>query len=149
MARTGTPFGGLAGEMLSRTMSPGAIFTGVIFLVAVGALGTMAPRIGNDLVVIVAAQFLASFFLAHFTVEGYSDQWERAGRPIPPAQTGVVALRYMLLTILIVAPLLIILRSRNAALAMLLASKASVIGVIVYLLVIAASPPALLVVAVS
>ncbi len=149
MARTGTPFGGLAGEMLSRTISIGAIFTGVIFLVAVGTLGTLAPRIGNDLVVLAAAQFLVSFFLAHFTVEGYSEEWERSGRPIPPTQVGAVALRYISLAIMVLTPLLVVLRSRDAALAMLLASKASVIAVLVYVLVIMASPPALLVVAVS
>ena len=38
MARTGTPFGGLAGEMLSRTTSIAAIVTGVVFLVAAGTL---------------------------------------------------------------------------------------------------------------
>ena len=149
MARTGTPFGGLAGEMLSRTISPGAIFTGVIFLVAIGTLGEVAPRIGNDLIVLAAAQFLVSFFLAHFTVEGYSDEWERSGRPIPPTQVGAVALRYIALAIMVLTPLLVVLRSRDTALAMLLSSKASAIAVLVYVLLIMASPPALLVVAVS
>jgi len=149
MARTGTPFGGLAGEMLSRTISIGAIFTGLIFLAVVGTLGTVAPRIGSDLVVLAAAQFLVSFFLAHFTVEGYSDQWERAGRPIPPTEVGTVALRYMALAIILLAPLLVAVRSRDAALAMLIAPTGSAIALLVYLLAVAASPPALLVVAVS
>ena len=149
MARTGTAFGGLAGEMLSRTTSIGAVFTGAIFFTAVGALATAAPRIGSDLVVLATAQCLISFFLAHFTVEGYSDQWERAGRPIPPTEVGTVALRYMALAIVLLAPLLVAVGSRDAALAMLMAPTGSAIAVLVYLLVIAASPPALLVVAVS
>ena len=94
MARTGTPFGGVAGEMLSRTTSIAAIFTGVVFLAAVGALGAVARSIDSDAIVVAASQFIVAFFLAHFAVEGYSEKWERSGRRIPPTQVSVVALRY-------------------------------------------------------
>lgn len=153
MPRTGTPFGGLAGAMLSRTASVAAIFTGVIFLIAAGALGVIAQKTaqqtGSDLILVVASQFLVSFFLAHFAMEGYSDKWERAGRPIPPTAVGAVALRYMALSIVLLVPLKVVTRSRDAALAMLITPRAGAVLFLIYALVVAASPPALLVVSVS
>ena len=149
MARTGTLFGGVAGEMLSRTVSPGSVFTGVVYLLAVGALGATAARVGSDLLLVGGLLFVVSFFLAHFAVEGYSDQWERAGRPIPPTQVGAVALRYMALSIVLLAPILIVTRSRDAAMALLAAPRAGAVLLMIYAVLVIASPPALLVGSVS
>jgi len=149
MARTGTRFGGLAGEMLSRTISIGSIVTGVMFASCIWLLGLVASKIDNDLVVAAAAQFIVAFFLAHFTVEGYSDEWERAGHAIPAGKVGIVAVRYIALTVLMLAPLFVIFRSREAALTLLLTPKASAVGLVAYLLALVASPPALLVAAVA
>ncbi len=149
MAWTGTRFGGGAGEMLSRTVSPGSVFTGVVFLLAVAAIATTGQRLGSEFVSVVVLQFLVSFFLAHFAVEGYSDEWERAGRPIPPTQVGAVALRYMALWIVLLAPILIAARSRDAAMALLATPRAGAVLLMIYAVLVIASPPALLVGSVS
>lgn len=149
MARTGTLFGGVAGDMLSRTVSPGSVFTGVLFLLTVAAIAATAQRLESDLLLVAGLQFLVSAFVAHFAVEGYSDQWERAGRPIPPTQVGAVALRYMVLSIVLLAPLLTVARSRDATMALVTTPRAGALLLLVYALFVTASPPALLVGSVS
>lgn len=149
MARTGTLFGGVAGDMLSRTVSLGSVFTGVVFLVAMAALGATAQRVDSYLVLALGSQFVISAFLAHFAVEGYSDQWERAGRPIPPTQVGAVALRYMVLSILLLLPVLVLARSPQAALALVATPRAGAVFLLIYAAFVVASPPLLLVSAVS
>jgi hypothetical protein len=149
MARTGTLFGGVAGEMLSRTVSPGSVFTGVLFLLAVGALGATAERVGRDLLLVGGLLFVVSFFLAHFAVEGSTDQWERAGRSIPPTAVGAVALRYLVLSIVVLAPMLFVAQSRAAALALVTTPRAGAILALIYVLAATAAPPALLVGSVS
>jgi hypothetical protein len=149
MARTGTPFSGLAGAMFSRTVSPGAFFTGFIYLAAIGALAEFAPNIGSQAIAAAAAQLITAFFLAHFAVEGYSDQWERAGRTIPPAEVGAVALRYLLLATLVLMPVFAALEWRETAFPLVLESEWRVMLAVMYVLALMASPPALLVIAVS
>lgn len=149
MARTGTLFGGVAGEMLSRTVSFGSVFTGIVFLVAVAALGSTAQRLDSPLLLVVGLQIIVSAFVAHFAVEGYSDQWERAGRSIPPTQVGAVTARYMALSIALLAPLLVVARSRDAAMAFFATPGAGAVLLLIYALVVTVSPPALLVSSVS
>src|SRR3989304_3241222 len=107
MPRTVSAFGGRAGAMLSRTMSFAAIFTGLVFLGAVAGLAALARYAPNELIPPVVLFFLMSFFVAHFAMEGYSDEWERSGRAIPAGQVSLVALRYMILTLLLVYALIV------------------------------------------
>lgn len=149
MPRTVTAFGGHAGAMLARTMSVSAIFTGLAFVAAVGGVAVLAEYAPTELVPAVALHFLMSFFIAHFAMEGYSDEWERAGRPIPPGQVSIVALRYMALSLLLLAPMLFAAPWRQAGQLTPTTVTIGVVLLLVYAVIVLTAPPALLVVSVS
>lgn len=149
MPQTGTAFGGRAGEMLSRTTSITALFTGLVFLAVVAGVAALAWYAPNALIPPIALQFVMSFFVAHFAMEGYSDEWTRAGRPIPPGQVSIVALRYMTLSLVLLVPLLLAAPSREAGLATVTTPTLAAVLVLVYALLALTAPPALLVVSVS
>jgi hypothetical protein len=135
--------------MLSRTTSITAVFTGLIFLGAVAGVAALAEYAPHELIPATALHFLISFFVAHFAIEGYSDEWERAGRPIPPGLVSIVALRYMILTLVLLVPLLLVAPWRDAGLATITTPTVAAVLLLVYVLVVLAAPPTLLVVSVS
>ena len=149
MPRTVTAFGGRAGAMLSRTTSVVTIFTGLILVATVAAIVTLAPYAPHELIPAVALQFLMSFFVAHFAVEGYAEQWDRAGRRIPAGQVAIVALRYMAVSFALLIPLALMTPSREADLTAALTPTLDAVLVLLYALLLVIAPPAILVVAVS
>jgi len=149
MPRTVSAFGGRAGAMLSRTMSFAAIFTGLVFLGAVAGLAALARYAPNELIPPVVLFFLMSFFVAHFAMEGYSDEWERSGRAIPAGQVSLVALRYMILTLVLLVPLALAAPWQKAGLASVTTPTVGAVLLLVYALIVSIAPPAFLVVSVS
>lgn len=140
--------------MLSRTLSVVAIFTGLVFLAIVAGVAALSKYAPHALVPAIALQFLVSFLLAHFAMEGYSDEWDRAGRPIPPGRASVVALRYMTLSLMLMVPLVLVALGiapgwRDAGLTTTTKLTLDAVLLLVFTLLVLGAPPALLVVSVS
>lgn len=149
MVKTAMTFGGRAGEMLSRTNSVTATFTGLVLVAAAAGVSWLAQYSPTALLPAVALQFLFSYCVSLFAMEGYSDQWQRAGRSIPPGRVSIVALRYMVLSLALLFPLLFVAPWSEAGLATMTTPTMDAVLLLSYVLLVIMAPPALLVVSVS
>jgi len=135
--------------MLSRTTSVAAVFTGLIFVAAVALVAGLADYAPHELIPALVLHFLLSFFVAHFALEGYSDEWEQAGRVIPPGQVTIIALRYMTMSLVLLVPLVLVAPWHRAGVATVMTPTLDAVFLLLYVVLVVTVPPALVVVSVS
>ncbi len=107
MASREDSFGGRAGDVVARAVSPAGLITGVLLAVLLAAAVFVSAKTGSTQLAPIAGAIIGAGFLARAAVDAYEAKWS-AGRSVPFAEFMPVALRYLALYAVLFIPLVFV-----------------------------------------
>lgn len=100
-------FGGRAGDVVTRALSPAALITGLVAGISVGAVVWICFKANVAHFAPGLTSMVFAGFIARAAVERYDRRW-RGARNVPFLDFAPVALQYLLLNVILILPLLMI-----------------------------------------
>jgi hypothetical protein len=144
-------FGGRAGDVVARAVSPAALVTGLVAGISVAAVVWICFKAGIEQVAPGLTSVVLAGFIARAAVERRDARW-RGARGVPFADYAPVALQYLLLNIILLLPMLLVGWHPDLIRALISLREESgpaLTLLLFYVLVIFIAPPLLLIVEVS
>jgi len=147
----GDSFGGRAGDVVARAVSPAALVTGMVAGFSVAAVVWICFQADIEHLAPGLTSIVIAGFIARAAVDRRDARW-RGARGVPFADYAPVALQYLLLNVILLLPMLLVGWQPDLMRALISLHEESgpaLTLLLFYVLVIFIAPPLLLIVAVS
>jgi len=144
-------FGGRAGDVVARAVSPAALVTGLVAGFSVAAVVWICFKAGIEQLAPGLSSVVFAGFIARAAVDRRDARW-RGARGVPFADYAPVALQYLLLNVILLLPMLLVGWHPDLIRALISLREESgpaLTLLLFYVLVLFIAPPLLLIVAVS